>query len=511
MRKSTRTIINMASSVAVLSLNVIIGFWLSPYIIKHVGVEANGFVSMAGNFITYASLIVTALNSMAARYITIAYVQKDYKKANLYYNSVFWGNLIIVAVLFIPAVCLIVFFENIFDVPPSLLVDVKILFAIVFASFFIGTGAPNYDVGCFVSNRLDRQYLPEMITQFIRAIFIFGTFSVLAPHIWYVSFASLLVNLILLSVNRHNTHYLTPELKISLKRGTRICSWRAIKELVGSGLWSSISNMGNILLSGLDLLVCNTLLGATAMGVLSVSKILGTYLQQFSSSLTRAFTPELTIDYANGNDENLKLNLNRSMKITACLLTIATAGMLTFGEKFFSLWVPSQNAKLLAVLSGLSFLGYIFTSGTQILYNVFSVTNHVKESSIAQIISGIASIGITVTLVKYTDLGMYAVAGVSTLCNFVRNMTFTLPMTAKWLGFKKTAFYPIVIRTFLSTLIICVVSLGVQRVNYINSWSGFLLDVIIVAMIGLGINLMIMLSKQDREFVLGKIKKKLRK
>ncbi len=63
--------------------------------------EANGFVTLANNFVTYANLIVTALNSMAARFITVEYVKKNYKKANLYYNSVFWGNLIVVAVFII--------------------------------------------------------------------------------------------------------------------------------------------------------------------------------------------------------------------------------------------------------------------------------------------------------------------------------------------------------------------------------------------------------------------------
>ncbi|MCA5963718.1 hypothetical protein LC724_29820 [Blautia sp. RD014234] len=87
--------INVICSLMVLAANVIINFWLSPYIVKNIGVEANGFITLANNFVTYAQLVAAALNSMAARFISISYVQKDYKKANLYYNSVFWGNLII--------------------------------------------------------------------------------------------------------------------------------------------------------------------------------------------------------------------------------------------------------------------------------------------------------------------------------------------------------------------------------------------------------------------------------
>ena len=123
--------------------NLLIGFVLSPYIVRNIGVEANGFVTLASNFVTYASLIVTALNSMAARYITISYVQKDFKRANLYYNSVFWGNLLIVAVLVLPALFFIVKMETIIDVPPDIAIDVKILFAFIFFNFFVSTGLPN--------------------------------------------------------------------------------------------------------------------------------------------------------------------------------------------------------------------------------------------------------------------------------------------------------------------------------------------------------------------------------
>lgn len=260
--------------------------------------EANGFVTLANNFVTYANLIVTALNSMAARFITIEYVRKDYKKANLYYNSVFWGNLIIVVVLLVPAVLLIVNLQNCINVPPDILWDVKLLFSFVFLGFFLSTGMPNWDCGVYVTNRLDRQYVPTMMTAMLRCVMLFLMLTILTPHVWYVGFASAMVTVIGLVVNWYNTKKLTPELHIILNDRKPMCSGKALRELVGSGLWNSISNVGNMLLSGLDLIICNMVLGATSMGVLSLSKILPTYMQQMSSSICSAFAPELVINYA---------------------------------------------------------------------------------------------------------------------------------------------------------------------------------------------------------------------
>jgi O-antigen/teichoic acid export membrane protein len=504
----SKTIINLICSVAVLITSTVISFWLSPYIVEHIGVEANGFVSLANNFVTYAGLIVGALNSMAARYITIAYHNDDKKKASLYYNSVFWGNLIIVAILVVPAILLIIFFENLFDVPADILLDVKILFAFVFAGFFAGTAAPNWNVGCYVTNRLDREYIPEAITAVIRSALVIGMLTIFTPHVWYVGLASFIITLAMLVVNCINTHQLTPDLRICRENGRFVCSFRAIWELVGSGLWNSVSSLGNVLLTGLDLIVCNAFFGATAMGVLSVAKTLPNLLQNLSSALTRSFSPELTIDYAKGNKDNLKRNINRSMKLTGSILTIFVGGFVAFGQSFFALWVPSQDAKLLAILSALSFLGYFFTAGTQILYNVFSTTNTVRQNATAMIICGIVSIIVTFILLKTTDLGLYAVAAVSSICALVKNFVFTFPMTAKYLGFKKTTFFPMALRTFISTA--CIVGAGflIQWLLPASSWWMLMADACIVGVFGLALNCVVILSKDERRFLVAKILRK---
>ncbi|MDE6470631.1 MAG: lipopolysaccharide biosynthesis protein, partial [Eubacterium sp.] len=496
-------------SVAVLATNLIINFILSPYIVKHIGVEANGFVTLANNFVAYAQLIVTSLNSMAARFITIEYVKKDYKKANIYYNSVFWGNLIIVAVLIIPAAILIAKLENFVDVPSNILTDVKLLFSFVFFNFFLTTGVPNWQ-GAYIANRLDRTYIPQMATSIFNCLGLFTLFIFLAPHVWYVGFTSSVVTIILAIVSWYNTYKLTPELKVQINPKKMICSWKAIKELVGSGIWNSISSVGNMLLSGLDLLICNIVLGATEMGIISLSKTLPNFMQQLSASIRGAFAPELTINYAKGDKEAIFKDLNRAMKLTSVVMTIPIAGIVVLGDRFFALWVPSQDAKLLQVLSILAILGYMFTSGTQILYNVFSTVNKVKQNSIAMLISGVVSTGIVLSLVKFTDCGIYAVAGVSTFVNLCRNMIYTVPATAKYLGFKWYKFFPQVITTVVSSLLLIGIGALIKPLLPQGSWLMFFVSAAIIGLIGLVINLGIVLNKNERNYLFNIIKRKIK-
>ena len=102
--KNKALVINMISSAVAVGVHLAISFFLSPYIVAKLGVEANGFVTLASNFVGYASLISIALNSMAGRFITIKFYQDDLAEANKYYTAVTLGNYVLSLFMVIPAV-----------------------------------------------------------------------------------------------------------------------------------------------------------------------------------------------------------------------------------------------------------------------------------------------------------------------------------------------------------------------------------------------------------------------
>lgn len=505
---SLNTTINIVTSMGVLCANLIVSFFLSPYIIRTIGIEANGFVNLANSFVSYANLFVTALNAMAARFITIEYIKKDYEKANLYYNSVFWGNLIIDVVLLIPAAIFIGRLDNFVDVPANILWDVKILFAVVFFAFFVRTGAPNYDCGSYITNRMDLANIPSMATALLRCVILFCMFSLFEPHIWYVGFTSTLISLITLFIAGHYTHVLTPELKVKLCKP--VCSLGVIKELVGSGIWNSVSIAGNTLLSGLDLLICNIYLGPTLMGILSLSKTLPNILITLSESIRGAFGPELTISFAKGDKDNILACVKKAMKITSVIVTIPTAGLVVMSDAFYTLWVPSQDARLLQILTTLAILSYLVNSGVVILFNVFITVNKVRYNSIAMIVSGLVSIGITILLVEFTDYDLYAVAGVSSIVTICKNLFFTIPVASRLLNCKWYQFYPQVGVSMLCSGLIIVVGIVVRIFMPVNSWLMFFATCIIIGLIGLVLNMMIVLNKKERNYLMGIVKRKIK-
>lgn len=504
-RSGARTLmLNVISALSVMIINVGISFFLSPYIIRTIGVEAKGFVDLANNFTTYANVAVTALNAMAARFITIDYVKGNYKQANLYYNSVFWGNLVIVAVLLIPAALIIGRLEYIVDVPVYLLKDVKILFGIIFTIFFLRTAAPNWECGTIVTNRLDRNNFPEMLTNLLRCAVLLTAFSLFSPKVWYIGVAALLSAVLMLVVGAVNTRKLTPELHVRLKQP--LCSLKVITTLVGSGIWNSVAIVGNMFMESLDLLVCNLSISATAMGVLAVSKSFPAIITTLSETMRGTFGAEMTIEYAKGDKERLLASIRRAMKINSVLVTVPAVGVMVMSGALYRLWVPSLDARLLQTLTVLAMLKYVFFSGATVLNNVFPTVNKVKYNSIAMIVMGLSSILTTLVLVHYTEYGIYAVAGVSSVMAIIKNFVFMLPVTAKLLGYKWYQFFPQVGTSVLCFSFTTVIALALGKVLPTDTWLHFFLTCALIGVLGLTVNMMIVLNKEERKLVLSRIK-----
>ena len=296
-----------------------------------------------------------------------------------------------------------------------------------------------------------------------------------------------------------------PEMRV--RRDDFIISY--LLELIASGIWNTILTAGQLLLSGLDLLIANLFIGSTEMGMLALAKTLPNVISQLAGTLTSVFTPSLTISYAKGDLEEIKNDLKKGMKITGVILTIPLSILIVFGGEFYQLWVPSQDAQILQILSILTCFGFIFASGIQCLYNIFTIVNKIKIYSLLMVLSGAVSIVAVFILLKTTDLGIFAVAGVSSFVNLARNLMFTVPFGAKYLNLKWNTFFPEVAYSVLSVFLLILIGYGIKQFFVFESLIILIIAAIVMALLGWFVNLMIVLNAEERKYLINLLKRKL--
>lgn len=506
MKKNKQLIINLATTLFVLIINIIINFGLSRYIVDAIGESAYGFVSLANTFVSYATIFTTALNSMASRFITIDIFNKKIKSANQFFSSVLIANGVVILILIIPSIISIAFLEYLVNVPTEILIDVKILFALIFLNFFINLIGGVFTIATYCKNKLYLSSLRNMESSIIKVAIIVLLFILFKPATFYIGIATLIASIYVLLFNINYTKKLLPDIKIKKEN----FSIKKIKTLLSSGLWNSITNLGNVLADGLDLIISNLAIDASTMGIVAIAKVPSNVINTIIASLATVFQPQTIEYYAKGDVENVKNETIKGMKISGVFGNIPFCYIAIFSFSFCAVWMPNIALKTLSILSIITFIN-IFTGGlTTPLYNIFTITNNVKGNAILSLATGAVSTIIVLILLNITNLGVYAIVGVSAIVIFFKGFIIVPCYASKCLDIKYTSFFPPILRYFASSIIMIAVFYLISLFLTVNNWIGIFISVLICGIVGLIINFIVMLGKAEREFFIKIVKNKLK-
>ena len=501
--KNKQMLINIGAQVLAFAVNICIGFFLTPYIIRTVGSVAYGFVGLANNFVSYVQILTTALNSMAGRFIAISYYKDKMDDVKKYYTSVFFSNVFISLVLLVPVIFIIIFIDKIINVPLEILNDVQILWTFIFGTMIVSIVGSIFNNAAYVKNRLELVSLRTVESNCLKALILIISFACFTPKVWYVGMASLVCVLYVMIINIYYTKMLMPMVEIKKK----YFDFMKIKELVAAGIWNSVAQLGNILSTGLDLLITNLFVGAGPMGIVSLSKVIPTYIQSLFITVSSVFAPQLTISYAEEDQEGMKQQLSMAMKLMGLFASIPIAFIAIYGEAFYQLWTPSQNSELLTLLTCAAVLEYPISLLIYPLENVFATFNKVKVSSVVTIITSICSFFSVMVLVQIVDseyIKMLIVVGVSCLYNVIKNGVFVPIFCSRLLNVKAAFFYKILFKSLISTGVLCGISYICKRFVVAQSWGTLIIAAIIVSCIGLVINFCFLLEKKEKSVLFKK-------
>lgn len=499
--------INMLAQVVVFLVQMGINFLLTPFIVKSLGVEAYGFVGLSNNIIGYLQLATVALNSMAGRFITIEYHKGNLEQANKYFSSVFYSNVVISAVLAIISIILLVFLEYVIHIPVNLVADVKWLFALLCLNSLLTLVFNVYIVSPFIKNRLDVTSVRNLVSNLIKAAVILVLFGFFSSHLWYIGCSTLICGIYLIIANVKIKDKLTPELGVNL----RYFDFVKVKTLLASGVWNLIGKLGDLLQRGLDLLFANWFINAAAMGILSITTQIPFIILSVLGLFTSSFAPSLTKDFAKGNLNEMLNEVYKSIRILSISILVPIAILYIYGDVFYKLWMPTQNSLLLQELTICGTFALLVTSPLDGFWNVFTVTNKIKGSSIFMIINSLVvflTVLLGLLLTEDITTKMFIIAAVRSLYGVIRGIVFLPIYGAYCMNLKRTFFYKPIIKSLFGVL----VTLGIcwmLRLLYVpDNWLGFFISSLFVAIVSCCIGSILILTKNDKKFIMEKVIKR---
>lgn len=498
---SKQFVVSVFFSFFAVALNYLISLVITPFITENIGTEAYGFVSLAKTFANYASIFTIALNSFSSRYISIEYHKGNKKKANIYFNSVFISDIILSIVLFVVAIFIIVNLDSFLSIPEIMIRDVKKLFLLDVINFLILSCSTVFMTATTIKNRLEMGSLARAISYIAEALFLVIAFSLLVPRVYYVGIGLIVSSCVILLINIGLTIKYTPDLKI--QKG--YFSIKAVKKILSAGIWSSVNSLGNTLNTGLDLLISNMMLSALAAGQLAIVKTISTIFLTLIQLVSTAFQPMQLKYYADNNKKALISSFKFGIKLNGMISNIAFAGFTIFGAVYYKLWTPSQNIEVLQMVTIVTIIGCIIEGAVYPLYYGYNLTVKNKIPCYITIFSGLLNVLGMYILIKYLNMGIYAVVITTTVLTWVVNFIFNPLYVSHCLKIKLTTFYPTLFSHIASSLLLLILFNVVKKIYFPSSWGGLIVIAIICSILGSGVHMLVVFDKDERQMIMKKI------
>lgn len=501
--------LNFIAQMAVLGSQFIISFVLTPVVLAKLGDEAYGFVGLVNSFVNYVTIVTAALNAMASRFITVAYLSDKKRNAEEYFSSVFFSDCVMAVAILAGSIFLAMNIEFLVNVAPNLVTDLRITIFIAFLNAAIGWVSVVFGVAAFIKNELFLNSVGQLLGSLLRVILLFTLFFLALPHMWYFSLAGLVATVSTSVVQWVITKKLLPDIKISFARFSPSKIW----ELLKIGVWNSLQNINQLIQVGLDLLIANLFVSSAAMGLLSVAKTVPLALTSLSGSIASLFYPKIAQAYARKDKNEFVNRLDFAMRFTSAFMIVPLAGFIGFGPSFYSLWLPGRAAAELGeiqVLSVLTVVTLLASALVEPLYYANTLTIKIKGSVLIAFAFSLATLAIEFPLLVCSSIDkLFVIAGTSSVLMSLRHAVIQPLYCAIVIKAPKRTFYKPLSREVLTLVLLLFAYLAVDSMGFCNSWGALIAVALIAVPCGYLVEFFILFNSNERDIIISIVRDKL--
>lgn len=479
-------------------INLLLSFFLTPYLIRVVGKEAYSFFPLVNNMLGYTEILTATIGSMAGRYITMAYYEGNHEETKGYFNSAITAYIAFSILFCIIGIFVVIFINDILNIPNGLTNQVRLLFGLALLGACFNLCTYLFGIGTYVKNRLDIGSKYGLLNKAFYLIILFSLFALFKPSIVYISVASFISALFGVGIRYHFKRRFLPEISF---QPLHYFSWRKIRTLLNSGIWMSVNSLSNILCTSIDLLLTNIFISAAVTGDFSVSKTIPTFIASISGVVGGTFTANFNILYAKKQNEELLHEIKKSMVIISFLISVPIGYFMVNSDYFLQLWVSSAYTPDMARLSLIAMILSATGYSTNSIYGVYTITDKRKIPSFALLAAGLLNSLLLFIFLKFTNLGVYGIAISSAISLGLRNIIFTPIYGARCLHLKKGTFYPYLLKGFIGIAIVAGITILSRLFMEQITWITFALNAVVVCTLSLIANYYYFLKKEERQYL----------
>ena len=424
-----RFAVNVAASLGSMAASVLVGFWYTPFMIRHLGVAVYGLVPLAGSITNYLTILTVAVCTTIARYITVDLTRNDVDNANRHFNTFLMVNVVLAVVLFALACGFSFFLPVFFNIPPGQEHAAKLMFLGSVGAFLITTVANPFQASMWVTNRFEIRSMIEASSILLRAGLIVLSFRLWAPALWQVAIIIPAIAAYAFVLDIAACRVLVPSLHLRFSDIDRT----KLPELWSMGQWLLLCQVGNLLFLNIDLILINILLGPVASGSYAPLLQWIVLLRTVMSLVAGTLSPPIVVRYASGDMQGLLRLSGQAAKFLGLIVALP-AGLLTgFGKPLLGTWLGASFMHLSPLL-WLLVIPLAVEAAQYHLSAILIAANKLRMPALTLIAFGVGNVGLAILLAGPFHWGLYGVATAGAITSLGRNGFFMPMYTASVVG-----------------------------------------------------------------------------
>jgi O-antigen/teichoic acid export membrane protein len=393
MSLKTRTLTNVLSSGGGLVVNIAVGFFLSPFVLHHLGDDAFGLWILIFSLTGYYGIFDFGIRSSLIRYVSKFQATGDKEHLARLINTSLFVYTCLGLVLMVPTVLGSFYVDRFFHIPTAFLHDAKILF------FMVGTCiAVGFPLGMSggILEGLQRFYL-------LNSTNIVGTLIRAALIIYFLhrGFGLLTVAFITMSMPLAMSAIrgVIAQRLVTIPYGWRYVDRESFKQVANYGSVTFMIIVAARLRFKSDAVIIGTFLSAAAITRFSIGSRLVDYAGETVSSVAQIFTPMSSQFHATGDYNGLRKIFISGNRACAFIMFPIAVALIVMGKSVIEAWVGPRYISSYIILLIALIPATLYNAQTTSNRILFGMSMH-KALATVVLIEGVSNIILSVALVR---------------------------------------------------------------------------------------------------------------
>jgi O-antigen/teichoic acid export membrane protein len=407
---------NVISNWAGFACASIVSFFLSPFVVHHLGNSGYGIWVFIGSLTGYLGLLNFGVRGAVTRYVARFHMEGNHQESSAVTSSAL--------LIFVAAGSLAILLALVFDAfLPLFHISRDYLFAARVVVILGGLNvAASLIFGVFggvlaALHRFDLSNLIEIVNSLLSAIV---TVLVLSMGKGIISLA--LLNLAFaIAVGIAYTmiaFQLYPELKIRLP----YCDRAHVKLIFSFSLYGFLLQTSFNLIFYTDAVVIGTFLSASMVTYFAIAGNLMNYSRALIRGISTTISPRASALEVSGRPGEVQMLLLRAIRFATLVIMPIALTFLLRGSSFIRLWMGQQYAGPSGHVLWILALALMFMAADQVSVSTMLGIGKQKLMAFVVLIEALCNLGLSVALVR--NMGIYGVAWGTALPSLVVSMFF---------------------------------------------------------------------------------------